>query len=198
MMMKSKLLGPNARLVEVVLYVENEPVSIERISELTRLGEREVKAALKELKEFSLDTNRGLVLDEDEEGFSFTPASDLYDQLRKAYGRKVDKRLSKACMETLAIIAYEQPVTRKRVTNIRGVNSDNVIRILRDRDYIKITGRSDEKGHPCLYSTSRKFLIEFNLKSSSDLPRLQEVERRFSKDEELGKDKDKSEEKEDE
>ena len=183
-MTNSKLLSPNARIVETILYIENEPCSIERISELSRLGEKEVKAALKELKERSIAENRGLVLDEDEEGFSFAPSPDLYDVLRKAYGRKVDKRLSKACMETLAIIAYSQPTTRKNVTKIRGVNSDNVIRMLRERDYIKITGRSDEKGHPRLYSTSRKFLLEFNLKSSADLPKLGEVERRFSKEKE--------------
>ena len=114
--------------------------------------------------------------------------SDLYDDLRQTYGKKVDKRLSRAALETLSIVAYSQPITRKEIDNIRGVTSDTIVRLLRDREYIKIVGRKDVQGHPCLYGTSRKFLFEFGLQSISDLPKLSDIDRmRFDKGE--GEDK---------
>ncbi|MDD3941563.1 MAG: SMC-Scp complex subunit ScpB, partial [Sphaerochaetaceae bacterium] len=100
-------------------------------------------------------------------------------------GKKVDRRLSKAALETLAIIAYSQPVTRRDVENIRGVASDNIVRLLREREYIKVVGRKDVPGHPCLYGTTKKFLFEFNLPSISALPKLSEIDQvRFTTDEE--------------
>ena len=177
-------MSENARLVEVILYVENEALSENRICELTGLTEIEVRTALNELKELSQNLNRGLVLIEEDGQYCFTASQDLYERLRKSYGRKVDRRLSKASMETLSIIAYSQPITRKEIDNIRGVSSDTIVRILREREYIKVVGRKDVKGHPCLYGTSRKFLYDFNLQSIADLPRLGEIDTlRFNKDE---------------
>ena len=177
-------MSENARLVEVILYVENEALSTSRICELTGLTEIEVRTALTELKELSQNLNRGLVLIEEDGQYCFTASQDLYERLRKSYGRKVDRRLSKASMETLSIIAYSQPITRKEIDNIRGVSSDTIVRILREREYIKVVGRKDVKGHPCLYGTSRKFLYDFNLQSIADLPRLGEIDTlRFNKDE---------------
>lgn len=183
-MSRSKMMSENARLVEVVLYVENAAVTDERLCDLTGLSMPEVKAALKEIKEICQDENRGLVLLEEEGNYTFIPATDLYERLRKSYGRKVDRRLSRASLETLSIIAYSQPITRKEIDKIRGVSSDTIVRILREREYIKVIGRKDIPGHPCLYGTSRKFLIEFNLKSIADLPKLGEIDQlRFRKDE---------------
>ena len=177
-------MSENARLVEVILYVENEGLSVQKISELSGLTEIEVSTALTELKEISQNINRGLVLIEEDGLYCFTASQDLYERLRKSYGRKVDRRLSKASMETLSIIAYSQPITRKEIDNIRGVSSDTIVRILREREYIKVVGRKDVKGHPCLYGTSRKFLYDFNLQSIADLPRLSEIDTlRFNKDE---------------
>ena len=80
-------------------------------------------------------------------------------------------------METLSIVAYAQPITRKKIDKIRGVSSDTIVRILREREYIKVSGRDDSPGHPCLYSTTKKFLYEFNLKHITDLPKLSEIDR---------------------
>ncbi len=182
--MKSKIttMSDNARIVEVILYIENEAISAARISELSGLSFVEVTAALKELKELSTDLNRGLMLVEEDSQYFFSPCQDLYERLRKSYGRKVDRRLSRAALETLAIVAYEQPVTRKRIDKIRGVSSDTIVRILREREYIKVSGRDDSPGHPCLYSTTKKFLFEFSLKHITDLPKLNEIDRlRFEK-----------------
>ncbi len=191
-MSRIQSMSDNARIVEVILYVENEAISISRISELSGLSAVEVKTALKELRELSIQLNRGLQLTEEDENYFFTPSSDLYERLKKSYGRKVDRRLSRAALETLAIVAYAQPITRKKIDKIRGVSSDTIVRILREREYIKVSGRDDSPGHPCLYSTTKKFLYEFNLKHITDLPKLNEIDRiRFEEEEE---EKDKSEE----
>ena len=155
-------LSDNARLIESILYLENEPLSVERIGKMTGLSDKAVSDALSEISEVYYSDNH---------------------KLRSCYGRKIDKRLSKAALETLAIVAYSQPITRSEITKIRGVVSDSIIRILRERDYIKVVGRKDIQGHPCLYGTTRKFLYTFKLDSISSLPKLSEIDRmRFEKE----------------
>ena len=145
---------------------------------------------MKELGELSKNLNRGLVLTEEDNQYFFTPSSDLYDTLKKSYGRKVDRRLSRAALETLSIVAYAQPITRKKIDKIRGVSSDTIVRILREREYIKVSGRDDSPGHPCLYSTTKKFLYEFNLKHITDLPKLNEIDRiRFEEEDNSSEEK---------
>jgi len=174
---QSSLLSTEARLVEVILFLENEPVSLERLSKMTSLTEEETRNALTEMQEHYRDYLHGMDLVESQGAFQFLPSSDLHDKLRSCYGKRVDRRLSRAAMETLSIIAYSQPITRREIDNIRGVSSDTIIRLLRDREYIKVVGRKDVPGHPCLYGTSRKFLFEFNLASISALPKLSDIDR---------------------
>ncbi len=179
------ILSPDARIIEVILFLENEPVSLDRLGKLSGLAEQPLRSALDELADYWLGHMHGLELVESNGTFSFLPASDLHERLRECYGKKVDRRLSKAALETLAIIAYSQPVTRRDVENIRGVASDNIVRLLREREYIKVVGRKDVPGHPCLYGTTKKFLFEFNLPSISALPKLSEIDQvRFTTDEE--------------
>ena len=184
-MMARIMLSDEARLCEAVLFIENQPLTIDRITELTGIKPDLVEDALQELKEDYSDRASGLMLTEDEDMFSFAPSPELYPQLKQNYGRKVDKRLSRAALETLAIVAYRQPVTRREIKDIRGVDSDSIVKLLREKDYIKVVGRSSIPGHPCLYSTTRKFLFEFKLTSIADLPKLSEVDRlRFEKEDE--------------
>lgn len=176
-------LSDQARLVEAVLFIENQPLSVERIEEMTGLTALEIRNCLDELSEEYYKSYHGLALIENAETWSFVPCSDLHEELRRCYGKKVDKRLSRSAVETLSIIAYSQPVTRAEVTKIRGVASDAVIRLLRERDYIKVVGRRDVPGHPCLYGTTKKFLYTFNLDSIQNLPRLSDIDRqRFEKE----------------
>jgi len=176
-MQQSPLLSTEARLVEVILFLENEPVSLERLSKMTSLSEETTRNAITELQEHYRENLHGLDLAESQGAFQFLPSSDLHDKLRSCYGRRVDRRLSRAALETLSIVAYSQPITRREIDNIRGVSSDTIIRLLRDREYIKVIGRKDVPGHPCLYGTSRKFLFEFNLASISALPKLSDIDR---------------------
>ncbi len=177
-------ISENAALIEAILYLENEPLSVEKLQKMTGLSEKDVRDGLTELAEAYYSENHGLSLVENSETFSFVPVTRLNDKLRACYGKKIDKRLSKAAIETLAIVAYDQPITRSEITKIRGVVSDSIIRILRERDYIKVVGRKDVQGHPCLYGTTRKFLYTFKLDSISELPKLSEIDRqRFEKEE---------------
>lgn len=185
-MARNTLMSTGARLVETVLFIENESLPLERIASLTGLSEREVEKALDEIADVYEERGHGLRLKENSDGsWEFAPCTDLYDMLRSTYGRKVDRRLTRAAMETLSIVAYSQPITRKEIDNIRGVASDSIVRLLREREYIKVVGRKDVQGHPCLYGTSRKFLFEFGLKSISELPKLSSIDKlRFDKSEE--------------
>ena len=116
----SAMLSEEARLIEVVLFIENEPTSMERLCDLTNLRPDTVEDALQELRENYAERGSGLILTEEDELYSFMPAPDLFPQLRQSYGRKVDRRLSRAAMETLAIVAYGQPITRREIEEIRG------------------------------------------------------------------------------
>lgn len=179
-----RMLKDDERLIETILYIENTPVSLERLISLSKLSKEDVLDALYRVKEIYEDRNSGLMLLEEEGLYSFQPSPDLYPKLRQSYGRKVDRRLSKAALETLAIVAYSQPITKSEIDKLRGVkSSDSIVRLLRDRDYIKVSGRSEK--HACLYWTTRKFLYEFKLKSISELPKLSEADRlKFNKEEE--------------
>ncbi len=180
------MLSTNAQIIETVLFIENEALDEERLEEMTGLDDREVEVALKELEKAYSEEGHGLFLKQNEDGtWNFSPVPELYDSLRKTYGKKVDRRLTRAALETLSIVAYSQPITRKEIDHIRGVTSDTIVRLLRDREYIKVVGRKDVPGHPCLYGTSRKFLFEFGLHSIGDLPKLSDIDRmRFDKNDE--------------
>lgn len=182
--MSEIILSQNARLVEVLLFLENEPLDVQRICKMTSLTDDEALSALKELSEHYFSSFHGMELVCSDDEWQFSPCRDLHESLRKAYGKKVDKRLSKAAKETLSIVAYSQPITRREIDNIRGVVSDRIVRLLRERDYIKVLGRKDVPGHPCLYGTTRKFLFEFGLVSISDLPKMAEIDKQRFEDNE--------------
>lgn len=187
------VLGQDARMVEVVLFLENEPVDRAKLKHMTGLDDKRLDEAVGELAEHYSLFMHGLTVNENPGGFMLSPASDLYDKLRAAYGKKVARRLSKAAMETLSIVAYSQPITRREIDNIRGVSSDTIVKLLREREYIKVVGRKDVIGHPCLYGTTRKFLYEFHLSSISELPRLGEIDaERFGAEEQDAKDEEES------
>ena len=163
-------------IVESVLFLENEPLSINSISRITRLSKDDIVKALDDIKnEFNKDFH-GIELEEIGGSYQFSPKKKLWDFLKERYGKKNEKKLSRAAMETLAIIAYSQPVTRGEVETIRGVSSDNMFKILVSREIIKEVGKKDAPGKPTQYGTTNNFLKMFSLKSISELPKLDEVD----------------------
>lgn len=171
-----KNLSETGQLLEAILFLENEAISIDKLSRITSLTELDVSAALNELGEFYASSSHGIELSRIGEDFQLVPKKHLWPELKERYGKRIDRRLTKAALETLSIIAYSQPITRKEIDSIRGVSSDSILRLLKEKELIKISGYKEGLGRPALYSTTKKFLQNFNLSSISSLPRLSEID----------------------
>ena len=163
-------------LVEAILFLESEPQSEASLAKISELSEDVVKIALERLQEKYSAEDSGIELVQVGGGWSLSPKKDLWGCLKERYGRKGEGRLSRAAMETLAIIAYSQPVTRAEIEALRGVSADNMIRLLAERNLIKEVGKKDVPGKPVQFGTTKEFLRLFRLNSIADLPKLDETE----------------------
>jgi segregation and condensation protein B len=160
--------------LEAILFVSNEPVSVDSLAET--LGEKPqgVVVELEEIKRL-LDANLGgFTLEQTAGGWRLATRPEHEPVLKKYFARRGESRLSLAALETLAIVAYRQPVTAPEISDIRGVNSTGVLHTLLERRLIRVAGRKNVVGAPFLYRTSREFLIHFGLNDIRDLPRLEE------------------------
>jgi segregation and condensation protein B len=155
------------RSIEAVLFVAGEALSIERFVKLTGASHIEVAAALQKVAE--LYAERGIVLREVAGGYRFASAPEARAVV-EAYLLPPKTSLSAAAMETLAIVAYLQPVTRADIEAVRGVNVDSVVSTLLDRRFIGEAGRREVVGRPMQYKTTQEFLEAFGLRSLADLP----------------------------
>jgi segregation and condensation protein B len=174
-----------ARIVEAVLYLENEPLDINTISRITKLSREVVVSSLDIIKNHYEDGNHGMELVELGGGYFFSPKSDLWEFLWERYGKKNENKLSRAALETLAIIAYSQPITKSEIENIRGVSADGMIKLLLSKEIVKEVGKKDAPGRPIQYGTTKEFLKQFRLKSIADLPKLDEIDsEKFRQDDE--------------
>jgi len=169
-------LAKETALVETILYLEGEPLDEPALSRISGLGRDVVEKALQNLGDRYASDDSGLELSRIGGGVMIAPKKRYWDNLREKYGKKNESRLSRAAMETLSIIAYSQPVTRAEVEAIRGVQADNMIRLLLEKDLIKEIGKKDVPGKPAQYGTTREFLKVFRLGSIADLPKLDESE----------------------
>jgi len=160
--------------IEAILFVSNEPVSVDDLAEALGSNADAVTSELNEMKR-SLDENPGgFTLEQTAGGWRFASRPEHEAVLKKYFAKKAEGRLSIAALETLAIIAYRQPITAPEVSDIRGVNSTGVLRTLLERHLIRVSGRKAVVGSPFLYRTTREFLIHFGLNDIRDLPRLEE------------------------
>lgn len=155
--------------IEALLFSACEPLKIKEIAACAECAEDTAKDILLELVDFYAD--RGFHLAEVAGGWQFMTDEKAYPCLERLYQPKVH-RLSKAAMETLAIIAYCQPVTRGEIENIRGVNADNIVSNLFEKGFLREMGRKDTPGKPVLYGTSDKFLELLGINSLQDLPEM--------------------------
>ncbi len=163
------------KIIEALLFVCENPLTMKQVSEvLPEADSGEIRAALKELKEEYSDSNRGVQLFEIAGGHQFCTNPECGDYVKKLYKTRKVFRLSAPALETLAIIAYKQPVTRSEIEFIRGVNVDGVLKTLFDRDLVKEKGRKEVPGRPILFGTTEDFLQYFGLKSLQDLPALED------------------------
>lgn len=163
-------------LVETVLFLESEPLTVKMLSNRAQLSEEVVEKCLEKLNEKYSAEDSGIEISTIAGGLCLTPKKEYWDVLKELYGMKREGRLSKSAMETLAIIAYKQPVTRAEIEAIRGVGVDNMVRLLIERNLIKEVGKKDAPGRPTLFGTTKEFLKLFRLNSIADLPKLDEDE----------------------
>lgn len=169
-----KLSPERARaVVEALLFLSEKPVTADDLRGASGLEPARVRKALDELSGHYREGVSGIVLHEVAGGWQLRSAPDLSEYARR-FLRVKPQRLTRAALETLAIVAYRQPVTRPEIEDIRGVDSGAVVKALLERRLIKILGKKEEPGRPILYGTTREFLEFFALKDLASLPTLRE------------------------
>lgn len=158
--------------IEGILFAAGEPVKCAKLATVLEVDIKEVEDAAKRLKE-SYDKNlRGLMMIEIDEGYQLCSRPEYYAYIQDILGEQRRQALSNAAMESLAIIAYKQPVTKGQVEFIRGVNSDGAVNRLVERGLVEECGRLDAPGRPILFRTTQNFLRCFGLKTPDQLPAI--------------------------
>jgi len=163
-------------VIEALLFSSERPLLLEQIKDvLDNLTTDEIRKCIEELRDEYEKTKRGIRIIEVAGGFQMITAPVLASFLRKLYkGRRVEK-LSQPALETIAIIAYKQPLTRREIESIRNVNVDGIIKTFLEKGLIRIAGRKKAPGLPKVYATTRQFLEHFGLKSLEELPKIEGV-----------------------
>lgn len=163
-------------ILEALLFAAETPLSLERIEDLLDgYSKAEVSRSLADLQEQYRHPDRGIVMSEVAGGYRLTTKVEAAPWIQRFRGSK-PTRLSRPALETLALIAYKQPITKVEIEAIRGVMVDGVLKTLVERDLVRILGRRPEVGRPILYGTSRSFLEYFGFRDLSELPTLKEIE----------------------
>jgi segregation and condensation protein B len=169
--------------VESLIFAADEPIEASKIVEIvaevtgrTDLTTDEIEASIRRLNDEYQSSGRAIEIHEWGDGYRMATRSALSPFVKTLFVGEQDTSLSRSLMETLAVIAYRQPVTRPEVDFIRGVNSDYAIRKLLEMGLADVEGRADSLGRPLLYGTTSRFLEQFGLSSLGDLPTLREVE----------------------
>lgn len=164
-------------ILEAILFTASEPISVKQFQHaLPGVSKRDIRKGLTELRDDYQQMNRSFRLVEIANGYQICTSPEYSAWIRKFYTQQVRVTLSPPALETLAIVAYRQPVTRSDVAAIRGVNSDSVLNSLVEKGFVRIAGRKEGAGRSLLFSTTDTFLQQFGLKDSSELPSLDEIE----------------------
>jgi segregation and condensation protein B len=166
-------------IIEALLFVSGKPVEYKVLKNVLEISMKEIRDAIEDLNKEYEGRGSGLLVTEIAEGFQLITKPEYSFWLKKMYGNKKLLRLPPTSLETLAIIAYKQPVTKAEIENIRGVNSDGVVKNLLEKKMVCITGRKEVIGRPLLYGTTKDFLEYFGLRTLSDLPDIEELEAIF-------------------
>jgi segregation and condensation protein B len=162
------------RAIEAVLLVAVEPVPPGLLAELVEEPVELVEETLSRLAESYENEGRGFVLTRIAGGARLQTHPDMAPYVQRFANRDVSHRLSTAALETLAIVAYRQPVSRGQISSLRGVNVDGVTRLLEQRGYIEVVGRADGPGQPVLFGTTDLFLERLGMNSLDDLPPVED------------------------
>lgn len=163
-------------IVEALIFVADEPIGARAIAEVVDLDREAVEAAIQELATDYESRAGGLQLREIAGGWQIATRPEHHEHIRAYLKSKPSAKLSLASLETLAVIAYRQPVTVPEILEIRGVQSPSAIKTLLDKRLIVAKGRKETVGRPMMYGTSKEFLIQFGLKDLSELPSIEDFQ----------------------
>jgi segregation and condensation protein B len=163
------------QIIEALLFSSDRPISSSRLAEISGATDgRQVRTIARELQHEYDAEGRAFAIEEIAGGFQLLSRPEFAPWVSRLHNRQQQESLSKAALETLAIVAYRQPITRAEVEDIRGVQSGHILRSLVDKRLLRVTGKSKELGRPLLYGTTRHFLAVFGLRSVSELPKRKE------------------------
>lgn len=163
-------------IVEALLFAADGPLRTSRIAEIVEGADgHAVRRALKALQEEYAEDGRGIQVEEIAGGFRMLSNAEHAPFVEQLHKKEQRVRLSQAALETLAIVAYKQPINRAEVEAIRGVAVDSILRQLQDRGLVRIVGRAEVLGRPFLYGTTKRFLETFGLKNLDGLPSVEEL-----------------------
>jgi segregation and condensation protein B len=162
-------------ILEALVFASPEPLTPKAMFKVLDSEPREdVQAALAALKQ-DYENRGGLQLVEVAGGYQIVTRPDLHEWVRRLFHERTTQKLTVQALETLAVIAYPQPVTAAEITDIRGVNTSGVLNTLLERHLIKIVGRKQVVGRPFMYATTKEFLIRFGLNDLTDLPKVEDM-----------------------
>ncbi len=163
------------RKIEALIFASSQPISYKKIANIVDVSYDEVKTHIKELEAEYSASESAIELVEINNSVQFVVKDSYSDVVDKLYNTDSKRLLTSSELEVLSIIAYKQPVTRREINNIRGINSARVVNNLIDLSLVKISGKKDAPGLPVLYATTETFLLKFGLRSLKELPKIDET-----------------------
>lgn len=167
----------NKKIIEALLFVSGDrPLKYENIKNIVEITKEDFEKIIAELMDNYSKRNSGITIKKIADGYVFTTDPQIYEYISKFFKNELAYRLSKSALEVLAIIAYNQPITRPEIEAKRGVDSLSAIETLLEKKLIKISGRKDAPGKPILYSTTEEFLKYLGISSLKELPELKDFE----------------------
>ena len=162
-------------LIEALLFAAGEPVHLDTISEISGVDAKTLISIINRLSDAYTSENRGIQVREINGGYQLCSKTVYFEQIKKLFEPRQKQGLSQAALETLSIIAYNQPATKVQIEKVRGVISDSSVNLLLERNLIKESGRMDAPGKPILYETTEEFLRAFGYRSLAELPPVDEM-----------------------
>ena len=169
-------IGEIISIVEALIFVAGEPLSVKTLAEVLTEDKETIEAAIEELIQEYEQRESGLQIREIAGGWQIGTRTEFHEEIRRFLKTRPSAKLSLAALETLAVIAYKQPVTVPEILEIRGVQSASAIKTLLDKRLIVARGRKETVGRPIQYGTSKDFMIQFGLKDLSELPSIEDFE----------------------
>jgi segregation and condensation protein B len=164
-------------IIESLIFAAEEPITLRKLVDIIGdIDSAQVLEAITQLRNDYETQGRSFQIEEIAGGYQLFTKQEYYEWIAKLRKKSGETKLSQAALETLAIIAYKQPILRADVDSIRGVQSGQIIRLLMEKDLVKVVGRDESLGHPLLYGTTKRFLEYFGLKDLKDSPKIEELE----------------------